>query len=341
MCNIAGYIGPERAAPILLKMLEAQEGFGGGYYSGIATIAEGELHHAKVIGDVARLCKDTDAENFPGNVGIIHSRSNSKGDQRWAHPFIDCTGCLALVGNGIEGFPEYKEKRIAVAEKLINAGHTIRARDPEPVGEYPVLADGSCVHYTEIMCHQIEACIAELMSPAEAIRKTFVDVPIEAVGLMIHTDTPNCIYASRFNFPLMVGHGSQATYLSTTALVFPKDAVNWIFEMPSSSTLSFYRDRMEILPFDPSPAKVADIMPWKESIDKILELLATREGVTIDQMKVIGEFWPKGVLAQRNQVIYEVLRRLYDEGRIRFETGRVEGAVAGRMAPKTKVFLTG
>ena len=30
MCNVAGYIGSERAAPILLDMMEKQEGFGGG-----------------------------------------------------------------------------------------------------------------------------------------------------------------------------------------------------------------------------------------------------------------------------------------------------------------------
>ena len=32
MCNIAGYIGSKDAAPILAKMMQRQEGFGGGYY---------------------------------------------------------------------------------------------------------------------------------------------------------------------------------------------------------------------------------------------------------------------------------------------------------------------
>ena len=44
MCNVAGYVGNKAAAPVLLKMMARQEGFGGGYYSGIATIAGGELH---------------------------------------------------------------------------------------------------------------------------------------------------------------------------------------------------------------------------------------------------------------------------------------------------------
>ena len=68
-CNVAGYIGNQSAAPILLEMLERQEGFAGGYYSGIATIASGKLHYAKVIGDVATLRKQTNAERLAREPG--------------------------------------------------------------------------------------------------------------------------------------------------------------------------------------------------------------------------------------------------------------------------------
>lgn len=44
MCNMAAYAGREAAAPILLRMLEAQEGLGGGHYTGIATLHEGKIH---------------------------------------------------------------------------------------------------------------------------------------------------------------------------------------------------------------------------------------------------------------------------------------------------------
>ena len=46
MCNIAGYVGSRPAAPILLDMMRKQEGFAGGYFSGIATIHDGKLYHA-------------------------------------------------------------------------------------------------------------------------------------------------------------------------------------------------------------------------------------------------------------------------------------------------------
>ena len=45
MCNIAGYVGNQPAAPILLEMLRKQEGLAGGYYTGIATIHEGKMYY--------------------------------------------------------------------------------------------------------------------------------------------------------------------------------------------------------------------------------------------------------------------------------------------------------
>lgn len=76
-------------------MTARQEGFAGGYYTGLATIAQGKLHYRKVIGDVATLIRETDAMDLSGTVGIVHSRSKSSGDVGWVHPFINCTGRMA------------------------------------------------------------------------------------------------------------------------------------------------------------------------------------------------------------------------------------------------------
>ena len=100
---MAGYIGGERAAPILLDMMEKQEGFGGGFYTGIATVADGQIHWRKVIGDVATLRRETDADDLPGAVGIIHSRSKSGGDVEWAHPFVDCSAAWPTLRTAITG----------------------------------------------------------------------------------------------------------------------------------------------------------------------------------------------------------------------------------------------
>lgn len=51
MCNIAGYVGTKQAAPILLDLIEKQEGLAAGYYTGIATYHEGKIYYQKLVGD--------------------------------------------------------------------------------------------------------------------------------------------------------------------------------------------------------------------------------------------------------------------------------------------------
>ena len=103
MCVIAGYAGSRLAAPVVLEMIERQEGLAGGYYAGVAAVEPGSLHWRKVVGTVADLRRNTDAETLPGCVAIAHSRSKSGGDQEWAHPFVACFESVAYVANGSAG----------------------------------------------------------------------------------------------------------------------------------------------------------------------------------------------------------------------------------------------
>ena len=88
MCNMAGYVGEFRAAPILIEMMKREEGIQGGFQTGIATYHEGKIYYAKITGDTDRLTAMTNAASLPGNIGIMHSRSNSGGLDEWAHPFV-------------------------------------------------------------------------------------------------------------------------------------------------------------------------------------------------------------------------------------------------------------
>ena len=105
MCNIAGYVGERDAAPILLDMMSRETGYGGGYYTGIATLADGRLHWDKVLGDLDLLQKALKGKKLPGHVGIIHSRSNSGGDREWAHPFVSNDETLAYVDSLRKNMP--------------------------------------------------------------------------------------------------------------------------------------------------------------------------------------------------------------------------------------------
>lgn len=215
MCNIAGYIGTERAAPVLISMMAAQEGFAGGYYSGIATVADGRMHVRKTVGDLAALLRDTDAEALPGTVGIIHSRSKSGGDAEWAHPFVSCDEQLAYIANGADGIFASRRDQDAVTATLATAGHILRSATAGRIGKYPVLPDGRGVHTSEVMCHLIESLVRAGSDPARAMQEAYVSFPAEIVGLLLAASDGDRIVAARINQPLMLGRGRAAATAET------------------------------------------------------------------------------------------------------------------------------
>ena len=121
MCNIAGYNGTKQAAPILIDMIKRQENFDGGLSTGIATIHEGKLYYAKVLGNADDLVKKTDALNLPGTIGIIHSRPDDDFFVN-AHPFIAEDEKTALVENGVVFRNEelMKKRNDIVSKKEVN-----------------------------------------------------------------------------------------------------------------------------------------------------------------------------------------------------------------------------
>ena len=340
MCNLAGYVGDEPAAPILLDMMERQEGMAGGFYSGVATVADGELRYAKVIGDFARLRRETDAERLPGTVGIAHSRSNSGGDLEWGHPFLNCDGKLAYVANGGYGIFNNADKRNRVARNLVEAGHRLRSRAPEAVGKYPLLADGSCVHMSDAMCHLIGAFMAESRGPAQAMRRAFHKFPSEIVGLMLHADYPDRVVATRINQPLMIGRSKGATFMASAAVAFPGATADWLMPMPINATASVYADHVDILPFDTPPGPVARTIPWREGEKRVWAALQAGEPAGTGALRAATkDLWPENMATQSNMMVYEILRGLIAQGAVEFVVENVEGTLPGTYAPLMKARL--
>ncbi len=340
MCNLAGYIGTERAAPILIDMIRRQEGLNGGYYTGIATLTEdGRLHYAKVVGDVALLLEETDAINLPGNVGIMHSRTPSGGDREWAHPFVASDHSLAYIANGNTGLFDIVGNQNELAARLADAGYPFLTRAHDAVGDYPLLSDGSCVHFSEVMCRLIEALIAEGETPALAMRNAYLQFPAEIVGLMIHTSLSASIIASRVNQPLVIGRQSGGWLLASTALAFPDDAVDWMIPMAPSCTAHLSPEGLELHPFE-LPIPVADPIPWSQARERVLELLSSADdaGLPLRALKDgTRALWPDGRLAQAHMMLYEVLRTLRQVGDVEFTEVRLPGAAKGITAPETRV----
>ncbi|MEA4823228.1 MAG: hypothetical protein VB111_03840 [Clostridiaceae bacterium] len=334
MCNIAGYVGTQAAAPILLGMMERQAGFGGGYYTGIATLYEGELHSEKVLGDMDRLYAASDVRSLPGNVGIIHSRSNSGGDREWAHPFLSNDETLAYVANGSTGafarLPEFN--RDLVSLELEHRGVQFRSKSA-PVGAYPRLTDGSGVHVSEVMCHLIRMLISEGFEPEAAMRRAFLANPSEIVALALHVTMPDTILAARYNQPMMLGRADDGVYLATTALAFPPDVCFHAIDLlPTDCSATIHRDGWCIHGFSPAiPVAALDAGLLCGAQTAILRYInAASEPVTVgDCCDITHRLWPQDMLAQNAVLCYEALRALVHEGDIAIVSVVVPGAPEG------------
>ena len=103
MCGIVGFVGMQKAAPILLDGLKKLE-YRGYDSAGIAVMDQQVISISKVRGRIANLCEKTqDGSLMPGVVGIGHTRWATHGapTEENAHPHLSNDGRFAVVHNGI------------------------------------------------------------------------------------------------------------------------------------------------------------------------------------------------------------------------------------------------
>lgn len=332
MCNIAGYVGTREAAPILWKMIMAESGFGGGYYSGIATIADGTLHSAKVLGDFDRLAERfPESLKFPGTTGIAHSRSKSGGGDSWAHPFVSNDNTLAYVANGACGTygthrdPDARGK----AARMLEAEGVRFDSASDPVPGYVQLSNGQGVHDSEVMCHLIHKYLRECGDPEEAMRRAYENSPAEIVGLVISSEHPDTIYAARFNQPMMIGQAEDGIYLATTAIAFPDDVEFTSITLlpagcsatitPKSVTLHTMNMALPVKDLD------ADIL---YRVRKAAEAILECGPVNIFPLVSAAQAcYNKSDVAPVNVVAYEALRGLLKAGKAELFTVKEPGQI--------------
>ncbi len=349
MCNIAGYIGSRPAAPILAEMMKRQEGFGGGYYTGIATVHQGKLYADKVLGDMANLLSETDAINFPGNIGFLHSRSKSGGGVEWGHPFLSKNGNFAYIANGAAGVfakPNLKKERSEYAARLLEMGYTFGSKVQGVIGNYPTLPDGSCVHSSDIMCQHIAYLIDSGLAPDEAMSRANSDMPSEVVGMILQASNDKSIVLTRVNFPMMIGITDDGdTYLATTALAFPDD-VNFrtVELLPPCTTCEVFAGWYRT---SPHPVKIDGVVPltptlWHrayERMEKVMTEWEDQPPCVQDVIDACADLWDATKAVQSPPLIYEILRAFRDEGRLKIVRTKAEGAFPGYTTDNFRVSL--
>lgn len=337
MCNIAGYIGGERAAPILLDMIERQEGWGGGYYTGIATLCNGRIHMRKVVGDTARLRAQTDAENLPGTTGIVHSRSNSGGDREWAHPFLSHDSRIAYVANGHQGAFAERNDADRVWTELRADGYRFASRVDGPVGDYPRLKDGTCIHISDLMCGLIHAETRRAGTLVKGLSRAFAQFPSEIVGLAIDREDPEAVTAGRINMPMMIRRETDAVYLATTAMAFPDCVDACAMPVPPNAAMRVTVAESLLMPLRPAPAPVTGILPWMEGEHAIRNVLNDGKPHPFGHMsKAVEPFFQGNSLHPKALFVYELLRKLHHQKHVVFENHTVPGVTPELTAPQLR-----
>lgn len=239
MCNIAGYNGTKNAAPILIDMIKKQENFDGGLSTGIATVHEGKLYYARVLGNADDLVAKTDALNLPGTIGIIHSRPDDDFFVN-AHPFIAEDEKTALVENG-NAFREERlmAKRNEITNTLLKDGvEFYSAKLTDRIGGNQLLPDGRCVSYDDVYVRYIEYLRKNGTTDyVKAMAKASTDMFSDSVYLILSANEPDSIFVSRMSRPMNIMKTDDGCYLSTSQLAFVQsENAEYIKSLPPMKT---------------------------------------------------------------------------------------------------------
>ena len=329
MCVIAGYAGSRLAAPVLFEMIERQEGLAGGYYAGLAAVEPGSIHWRKVVGSVADLRKQPDADVLPGCVGVAHSRSNSGGDVEWAHPFVACFESVAYVANGSVGVWIDHPSRKTIPSRLAREGHVYHALNARAIGSYPTLDDGRSVHVSDVMAHLVEDALRRTGDPEKAIATAMVEMPSEVVGLFVSPHHPEAVYGARWNMPACVGIDDSGAYVASSPEGFPP-SVRWWMWIPPCSSFTLSKGRFSATPMGTPSQAIVDDVDRGQARGAILEALSQGKALSVTSMLgIVKKMAPAPAPNVRYDAVYDVLHALICSGKVQREVEQVPGATQG------------
>lgn len=203
MCGIVGYIGPQRAAQVLLQGLQKLE-YRGYDSAGIATLNEGELLCVRAKGKLHNLAEKVEQLDIVAHVGIGHTRwaTHGKPEEHNAHPHRDSRDRLAVVQNGI--IENYRELR----EQLQARGHIFRSETD-----------------TEVIPHLIAEALPATPTAnglLEAVRQAVHQLEGAFAIAVISADYPDELIVARQQAPLVIGFGQGEFFCaSDTPAIIP------------------------------------------------------------------------------------------------------------------------
>jgi len=192
MCGIVGYVGTQRAVPIILDGLKRLE-YRGYDSAGIAVYRDDEtLGIRRAQGKLRNLEDVLQLDPVDGCYGIGHTRwaTHGRPTEENAHPHRDCTGDIVVAHNGIV------ENYLPLKEQLQNEGHVFKTETD-----------------TEVIAHLVEKYFDGNLE--QAVRTAVKELRgVFALAVLSRRD-PYKIVAAREGPPVVIGLGRDEYFVAS------------------------------------------------------------------------------------------------------------------------------
>src|SRR3974390_2105547 len=192
MCGIVGYVGTQKAVPIILEGLKRLE-YRGYDSAGLAVYCgDDQLEVRRAKGKLRNLEDAIRLSPVDGSFGIGHTRwaTHGRPTEENAHPHRDCHGNIVVVHNGIV------ENYLALKRQLQAEGH-----------EFKTETD------TEIIAHLVEKHFKGNLE--DAVRTAVKQLTGVFALAVISRSDPNKIVAARSGPPVVIGIGDNEYFVAS------------------------------------------------------------------------------------------------------------------------------
>ena len=248
MCGIVGYIGKQKASPILINGLIRLE-YRGYDSAGISTIEKTGLSLMKDQGRVKNLYNLEGINDLTGTIGIAHTRwaTHGKPAKENSHPHMDNSKTFSVVHNGI--IENYNEVR----KFLMDNGYTFYSQTDTEV--IPNL-----VHY---YYHKDEK--NDDLKFLRAVKNACADFKGSYAIEILCKDFPDNMIVTRKDSPLVIGKGEEENYISSDIPAILSFTRNFYliddleFAILTRNTVTFYDSDLKVVP------KATQTIEWNAS----------------------------------------------------------------------------
>ena len=215
MCGIVGYVGKNKAAPLILEGLKRLE-YRGYDSAGVAIWQDGGFTVAKKAGRVANLEPVAAKLRLTGTYGIGHTRWATHGGvtDANAHPHISSDGVIALIHNGVI------ENYASMKKFLLGKGYTFTSETD-----------------TEVLCNLIAYHYAKEPEPTDstenrfviAVRKTLLHAEGTYGIVVMAKDRPGELVTARKGSPLILGIGDGESLVASDVAAIVSRTQNVVY----------------------------------------------------------------------------------------------------------------